>query len=213
MPSRKDLVLDLLFPPKCPFCGCLLEKGLLLCPECRRDLPWLGGAAERGVELTAGCWSPLRYEGAVRKAVHDYKFHGQRARSKPFGALVAQCVADNRLEFDLVSWPSLSKGRLRERGYDQAQLLACEVALAAGRPLSRTLDKAERPAQSGQAGIEARRVNLLGAYTPCCPEEVRGKTVLLVDDVITTGATLSECAKTLRVAGAKAVVCATLARA
>jgi len=207
------LVLDLLFPSKCPFCGVLLEKGALLCPECQRSLPWLGGAAKRELELTAGCWSALRYEGAVREAIHGYKFHGHRARGVPFGTLVAQCVADNRLEFDLVSWPSLSKGRLRKRGYDQAQLLAREVALAAGRPLLRTLDKEDRPAQSEQEGIEARRANLLGAYTPCCPEEVRDKTVLLVDDVVTTGSTLSECAKTLRVAGAKAVVCATLARA
>ncbi len=213
MPSRKDLVLDLLFPPKCPFCGCLLEKGLLLYPECQRALPWLGGAAEKRVELTAGCWSALRYEGAVREAIRGYKFHGRRARGKPFGTLVAQCVADNRLEFDLVSWPSLSKKRLRKRGYDQARLLAREVALSAGRPLARTLDKEDRPAQSELDGVEARRVNLLGAYTAVDREAFRGKTVLLVDDIVTTGSTLSECAKTLRVAGAKEVVCATLARA
>jgi len=214
MASRKELVLNLLFPPKCPFCGCLLEKGQLLCPDCQRSLPWLsGGAGERRVELTAGCWSALRYEGTVRKAVHDYKFHGRRAKGRPFGTLLAQTVADNRLEFDLVSWPSLSKKRLRERGYDQARLLAREVALAAGRPLVRTLDKADRPAQSGLDGVEARRANLLGAYSPYQPEGFRGKTVLLVDDVVTTGATLSECAKTLRVAGAKEVLCVTLARA
>ncbi len=214
MPVRKDFILDLLFPPKCPFCGTLLEKGALLCPDCQRDLPWLSGAeGEKKVELTAGCWSALRYEGAVREAIHGYKFRGHQARSKLFGALVAQCVADSGRDFDLVTWPSLSKRRLRERGYDQAQLLAREVALAAGRPLVRTLDKEERPAQSGLEGPEQRKVNLLGAYTAVDSSCFRDKTVLLVDDVVTTGSTLTECAKTLRAAGAKEVICATLARA
>ena len=209
-----DPILDLLFPPKCPFCGELLEKGALLCPDCQRDLPWLtGGAGERAVELTGGCVSPLRYDGEVRKAIHGYKFGGHSARCKPFGLLVAQCVRDWGYEADLISWPSLSKKRRRERGYDQAQLLAGEVGKALGLPVVKTLEKAHRPAQSGLDGLEARRVNVLGAYTAVEPENFRGKTVLLVDDVVTTGATLSECAGTLRAAGAAAVVCATLARA
>ena len=75
----------------------------------------------------------------------------------------------------------------------------------------RTLNKADRPAQSGLEGEAARRANVLGAYSAVNVEQFRGKTVLLVDDVVTTGATLSECAKTLLLAGAKEVVCATLA--
>ena len=209
-----DPFWDLLFPPKCPFCGVLLEKGALLCPDCQRDLPWLTGpAGERPVELTGGCVSPLRYEGAVRQAIHGYKFGGRSARCKPFGLLVAQCVRDRGLEADLISWPSLSPKRRRERGYDQAQLLAREVGKVLGLPVVKTLRTAHRPAQSGLEGPEARRVNVLGAYTAVAPENFRGKTVLLVDDVVTTGATLSECAATLRAAGAAGVVCATLARA
>lgn len=208
-----DPLWDLLFPPKCPFCGVLLEKGALLCPDCQRDLPWLTGpAGERAVELTGGCVSPLRYEGAVRKAVHGYKFGGVSARSRQFGALVAQCVQDRGYTADLVSWPSLSQKRCRERGYDQAQLLAQEVGRALELPVLRTLKKAHRPAQSGLEGREARRVNVLGAYTAVGPEAFQGKTVLLVDDVLTTGATLTECAGVLRAAGAAAVMCATLAR-
>lgn len=208
-----DPLWDLLFPPKCPFCGVLLEKGALLCPDCQRDLPWLTGpAGERAVELTGGCVSPLRYEGAVRKAVHGYKFGGVNARSRQFGALVAQCVQDRGYTADLISWPSLSQKRRRERGYDQAQLLAQEVGRALELPVLRTLKKAHRPAQSGLEGREERRVNVLGAYTAVGPEAFQGKTVLLVDDVLTTGATLTECAGVLRAAGAAAVVCATLAR-
>jgi len=212
--SVADTLLDLLFPPKCPFCGKLLEKGQLLCPDCQRDLPWLSGmAAETKVELTGGCVSALRYQDKVRDGVHGFKFHGRSARSKPFGVLISQAVTDHGLAADLVSWPSLSPKRLRRRGYDQAELLAREVGERLGLPVLRTLDKADRPAQSGVEGEAARRANLLGAYTALDPELLTGKTVLLIDDVVTTGATLSECAKTLRLAGAETVLCATLAKA
>lgn len=209
-----DWLLDLLFPPKCPFCGKLLEKGALLCSDCQRDLPWLaGGAAETKVELTEGCVSALRYQDKVRSAVHAYKFSGRSARCKPFGILVTQAVSDRGFAADLISWPSLSKKRLGQRGYDQVELLAVEVGKQLGIPALRTLDKQERPAQSGLEGEAQRRANLLGAYTAVSPENFKGKRILLIDDVVTTGATLSECAKTLRVAGAGEILCATLAKA
>ncbi len=209
-----DWVLDLLFPPKCPFCGRLLEKGELLCPDCQRGLPWLEGrAGETEVELTAGCISALRYEDKVRSAIHGYKFDGRSARSVAFGALTAQAVGDHGITADLVSWPSLSKKRLRQRGYDQAELLAREVGRRLGLSVLRTVDKRERPAQSGIQGEAARRANLLGAYVPVEPGNFEGRIILLVDDVVTSGATLAECAKTLRLAGAERIFCATLAKA
>ena len=213
MPGIEPL-LDLIFPPKCPFCGKLLEKGALLCPDCQRDLPWLTGErAMRAVELTEGCWSVLKYEGAVREGIRGYKFRGHRARGKAFGELMAQAAADHRLEFDLITWPSLSRRRLRERGYDQAGILAEEMGRKLDKPAVRTLEKEERPAQSGLEGPQERKINVLGAYSAPEPEAFRGKRVLLVDDVVTTGSTLSECAGVLRAAGAGAVVCLTLARA
>lgn len=209
-----DGFLDLLFPPKCPFCGKLLEKGELLCPGCQRDLPWLPGSdGEKAVEFTGGCAVPLRYQGAVREAVHAYKFNGRRSRGRTFGVLMAQCARDHRMEADLVSWPPLSPKRLRERGFDQAGLLAETVGRELSLPVVRTLEKREIPAQSGLADEKARRANVRGAYFALAPERFRGKTVLLVDDVVTTGATLSECAGVLRAAGAEKVVCAALARA
>ncbi len=212
--SIADALLDLLFPPKCPFCGRLLEDKALLCPDCQRDLPWLvGPAGEKAVELTAGCVSTLRYQGPVREAVHAYKFGGKAARSRSLGVLVAQCVRDHGLTADLVSWPPLSKKRRRVRGYDQAERLARVAGEELGLPVAATLRKEEIPAQSGLQEEAQRRANVLGAYSALAPEAFQGRQVLLVDDVVTTGATLSECAKTLLLAGAGSVVCATLARA
>ena len=108
----------------------------------------------------------------------------------------------------------LSDKRLRERGYDQAFLLASAAALELGDVAVETLRKGRNTqAQSGLDDDAARRANVLGAYTIVDSELVEGKRVLLIDDVITTGSTISECARVLRSAGAADVVCATLARA
>ena len=212
-----SMTMDLLFPPKCPFCQSLLEDDeTLLCARCQKELPWaLGKDGEREGEFFALCTAPLHYRGRVRESVHRYKFSGVRAYAAPFAALMAQCVGD-RLEgeFDCVSWVPLSRKRLRSRGYDQARLLARGVAAQLGLEAVQVLDKVRHtPAQSGLEEESARRANVLGAYSLRPETDVTGKRILLVDDVATTGATLSECARVLLTAGAEQVVCVTLALA
>ena len=209
--------LDLLFPPKCPFCQKILDDPRApVCPECQGKLPWLlGEDALRAVEGTAGCLSPLAYRDQVRDSIRRYKFKGRQGYHKAYGRLVAQCVHDHLDgRWDLITWVPLSDQRRRERGYDQAFLLASAAALELGEVAVETLRKGRNTeAQSGLDGDAARRANVLGAYTAVDAELVEGKRVLLIDDVITTGATISECARILRTVGAREVVCATLARA
>ena len=163
-----DDLLDLLFPPKCPFCQSILETPAdPVCPACQKSLPWLvGRAGERKVDFTRGCCSPLAYGGAVREAVHRYKFSGVRAYARPFGLLMAQCVQDRpEMAADLVTWAPLSRKRRRERGYDQGELLARAMAKRLGLPAVPTLVKARHTQpQSGLDSAEARRANALGAY-------------------------------------------------
>lgn len=212
-----QLLLDLLFPPKCTFCGGLLERsGLLTCPDCQRTLPWLEGpAAQTKVEFAARCVSPLRYQDSVRKSVHRFKFSGRRWYAKTYGVLLSQCVQDHLAgEYDLISWVPVSAKRRRERGYDQSRLLAEEVGKHLGlEPVELLKKLKDNPAQSSLKDAAQRRVNVMGAYAAPWPERLEGKRVLLVDDVVTTGETLSECARTLRMAGAEDVVCVALARA
>ena len=193
-PAR--LLLDLLFPPRCVFCGRVLAaRERDLCAQCRRTLPWL--------------------EGAVRDSLHRYKFKGRQAYHRAYGRLLAQCVRDHLADrYDLISWVPLSRERRRERGYDQAFLLCAAAALELGDVAVETLRKGRDTAvQSRLEGEARRRANVLGAYAAVEPELVRDKRVLLVDDIITTGSTFSECARVLRSAGAKEVLCAALARA
>lgn len=210
-------ILDLLFPPRCVFCGKVLGSGEHgICPACQRTLPWLlEEEAEQSGEFYAKCASPLRYQDTVRDSIHRYKFKGVRGYAQIYGRLVAQCIRDHlQGEYDLITWVPLSARRLKERGYDQAFLLAQACAMEMDAVAVETLRKVRNTgAQSGLAHDEARWANVLEAYEPVDPELVEGRRVLMIDDVITTGATMSECARVLRAAGASDVVCATLARA
>lgn len=217
MSGPLGVLLDLLFPPKCVFCGKVLDSGEDgLCARCQRDLPWLAdGEAELTGEFFSLCAAPLRYQDKVRDSIRRYKFNGRRGYHKLYGKLVAQCVHDHLTgRYDLITWVPLSRQRKKERGYDQAFLLASAAALELGEVAVETLRKERHTAaQSGLTEAAQRRANVLGAYTPVDPELVAGKRVLLIDDVVTTGSTLSECARTLRTMGAADVVCAALARA
>lgn len=218
MKSLWTLALDLLFPPKCVFCQTLLEKEEEgLCARCEKELPWLsGGPAETAGEFFSLCVSPLRYQGRVRESVHRYKFGGAVSYAATYGRLLADCVEERLAgRFDLVSWVPLSRKRLRQRGYDQARLLAEELARRLDLRAEPLLEKVRHTeAQSGLSSDSGvRRANVLGAYRALSPGLLAGKRVLLVDDVATTGATLSECARVLRTAGAADVLCCTLAKA
>ena len=209
-------LLDLLFPRKCPFCQRLVEGDALLCPDCQRTLPWLTEkAAERSPEFLKLCISPLRYKGPVAESIHRYKFSGRRNYAAAYGALMAQCVLDHPdVTFDLLSWAPLSRKRLRRRGYDQARLLAQAVGERLNVPVTPVLVKRrDIPAQSGLSEQAARRANVLGAYELLPGAQVAGSSILLADDVITSGATLSECARVLLTAGAAQVCAVTLAQA
>ncbi len=215
--SAKEKLLDLFFPPKCPYCQKILDQPrAALCPACQPRLPWLEGpAAERKVEFTDGCFSPLAYRDGVPEAVQRYKFSRVRALGKPFAALMAQCLADHLpQEADLICWAPLAGKRLRERGFDQARLLAEEVGRLRAIPAEAVLQKTRntRP-QSELEEAGERQANARGAYSLLPGADVAGKRVVLVDDVVTSGSTLSECAALLREAGAKQVFCLTLAQA
>lgn len=210
-----DGLLRLLYPPKCPFCGRVLEAwedGL--CARCQRELPWTEGP-NPPVDFCDVCLSPLWYRNRVREAVHRYKFNHGRTHSRLLGTLMAQCLCDRWSEpADFILWVPLSKKHRGKRGYDQAELLARRVGEVAGIPVLDGLEKVRDTAtQSRLEKPSERRANVLGAYRVREGVDLTGKRVVLVDDVVTSGATLSECASCLRMAGAEGVAALTLARA
>ena len=208
--------INMLFPPRCTFCRKILGgKELGVCGECRESLPETEGAAalQKG-EFFSLCVSPLYYTGSVRESLLRFKFKKASNYASTYGKILAECIRENlKGRYDIISWVPLSKKREKSRGYDQAMLLAMSAALELDDVAVETLLKPmDIPAQSGLEAAEQRRANVLGAYEIKDPELVSGKRILLIDDIVTTGSTLSECARVLRTAGAKDVVCAALAR-
>ena len=203
-----NFVLDLLFPPKCVLCGRLLQKQEHdFCLDCFYDLPECDTV--RKVAYTDGCVAPLRYTGSVREAILRYKFSGHSYYAPAFGALIAKKVQPCQAE--LVTWVPVSRRRRFTRGYDQAQLLAKAAAARLGLPCVGTLRKRHTPKQSLAGDVSARRANIVGAFSVPHPARVAGKHVLLIDDICTTGATLTETVQTLKTAGAARISCAVLA--
>ena len=206
-------ILQLLYPPKCVLCRKLLQpQETDLCAQCRADTPEVTGVKRKFPHLAN--WTALwYYEGSVRASILRYKFHHARHYAPAYGRLLGMKLLQEIPEgFDAVTWVPTGTIRKFFRGYDQAQLLAKAVGKELGCEPVKLLKKLRNtPPQSGINDAAKRRANVLAAYAVTQP--VTGQRILLLDDVITTGATTSECAKTLQIAGAKEIYCAAVAAA
>ena len=209
-----DWVLDLFYPTRCVLCRKALPPGPpRICPQCQASMPATENGGRRRGDYFSQCVSALYYEGSVRDAIRRYKFDGVQAYAEAFGELVASCVYEHlEGEYDILSWVPLDPRRRRRRGYDQAELLARSAGRRLRREPVQVLRKRPGVKPQSRTGDPAkRRANIAGAYRAADPALIQDKRILLVDDIVTTGSTLSECAKTLLLAGAEEVRCATLA--
>lgn len=208
-------ILDVLFPTRCVICRSILSPGKpRICMKCQEKLPLTQNGGQQKGNYFSKCISAVYYENDVRQSILRYKFSGVSAYAHAFGELTASCIYENMdEEYDFISWVPLAPDRKRKRGYDQTYLLAAQTAKMLCRPLEKTLRKKRgiKP-QSKTGSPERRRANISGAYRVTEPALIAGKRILLIDDIVTSGSTLSECAKTLLMAGAEEVLCATLAR-
>lgn len=210
-----DYLLDWIYPVKCPFCGRLTDRyDVFVCKDCIKTLPHAKDtASEQKFPNIQLCISPLYYEGDVRESIHRYKFGGKSAYGRVYADFIGKAIDEKGISCDYITWVPLSSKRYRKRGYNQSKVIADYLARRNGfhkKPLIKKIRN--NPAQSGTGGREARKANVTGVYEAINTELIRGKTVLIIDDVVTTGATLSECAGVLKKAGAKNIYAATLAR-
>lgn len=206
--------LDFCLPRRCLFCRGELEDAGPLCPACEAELPRTGAQAVPSGVRFERCLSPLYYTGALRDSFHRYKFGGRWHYSRVYAQWMWDCLRSREsVPFDCITWVPISRLRYLRRGYDQSGRLARGVAGHSGLPRKPLLEKIRNnPAQSGTHSAEERRENTQGVYRLRRGAEVRGKRILLVDDIITTGSTLEEASRVLHEAGAAEVCCLTLAR-
>ena len=204
----------LLFPPKCVLCGKLLSgEETDLCHDCRCSIQEFPKPHIKLPYLAQ--WTALwYYEGNVRRSMLRFKFRGARSHAQTYGRLLAMKLLTEGTEFDILSWVPISRLRKWRRGYDQVQLIAEAVGKELGMDPHRTLIKLRNNRPQSRLGDAAqRRANVMGVYRVADPDTVRGKRILLLDDIMTTGATAGECARVLLTAGAVDVICATVAAA
>jgi ComF family protein len=212
--------LDLALPATCAGCG---EEGAALCRECRTALD-IRLDAEPGVPigLPADIPAPLLqlewcapFTGVTRRALHELKYEGERRLAPLLGAAVARRWARAGAAGDALVPVPASPDRVRQRGYDQASLIAAEAGRRLGLPLIHALERARATTAQFDLDRAARASNLVDAFRlrdPAVALQVRDRWLVLVDDVVTTGATLAACATALHDAGARAVSAITVAR-
>lgn len=206
-------MLRMIYPPKCTFCEKLLSREETdFCHHCRETVEKFT-RAKRNIPFVAHWTALWYYKDTVRKSIHRFKFRYRRRYANTFGRLLAMKLSGSLAEdTDILSWVPVSGLRKLRRSYDQSELLCRAVSKELGIPVTRVLKKIRHtPPQSGILNAAQRKANVQGAYKALHPEALAGKRILLLDDVVTTGATASECARVLLTAGAKEVYIAAIA--
>jgi len=213
-------IFDLIYPPRCPFCG-ELSRGGAVCGDCLEELeqmayecPICGSARKscrcRKIGGDGGLTAPFVYRGVVQKAVLGFKSSGDIEQARVFALYMAGEIS-KEVTADLVtSVPPTPRG-FKKRGYDPAGLIAAELAKELGLPYRKLLGSKNGKSQKAVEKGEARIMNVRGRFYLLPRMEVTGKKILLVDDVRTTGATLAACREVLLFSGADTVQTAAFA--
>ncbi len=234
--GARDLAFACLTPTRCRLCRAALfaHGNAFLCADCAGTVPWIGPGAcpvcgypsgphavhQKECRRCHGGWMGLRgavsvamYRHGAKVLVKALKFGGEEELIRPMAGLMLERYRASPffVKPDLIAPVSLHPKRRRERGFDQAAVLAERVARACGVEWSPTcLERVRWTVPQASLGRGARLTNLHGAFR--ADPMVAGRRVLLVDDVMTTGATMAECARVLKAAGARSVYGLTFAR-
>ena len=236
-PDLVQSVLSLFYPPVCEGCGESVGSNQYICGDCQARAPRIvapfcgkcsepffgaitdtfacSNCADRTLHFDAAV-AAYRARGIVRRLIHEFKYHDRPYLRHVIGEWLATSFADGRLKasgFDVIVPVPLHRARERERGYNQAALLAAHLARCTSLPVCSALERIRYTTTQTAFDRGERMENLHNAFRLRQRGNVQGLRVLLVDDVLTTGSTLSECARVLKKSGASSVHAAIAARA
>ncbi len=224
--TLQDRALCVVFPRRCRYCGAVIVPERTVCEDCETNLPRIAPpicplcghqkadcvCKQRKHKFKAVC-APFYYEDAISQAVHRYKFENKDFLAADFAHDMAETVRREygKISFDAVTFVPFTKKQMRSREWNPSEMLARALAEELGLSCLPLLEKLYETETQHTLSSRERTGNVFGVFEAINLENVRGKTLLLVDDIITTGATLSECAKMLLLGGADTVYGATFA--
>lgn len=203
----KERMLDCLFPRRCPFCRTVLPVGKDFCAPCAKKLPQT--VYRRFAVGGVPCCSPMPYTGVYAAAVKQYKYGKKRGDTRALAALIRQ--AAERV-YDLQTVDVLTfvpEYRQENRRFNHAEELARACASLTGIPCVGLLEKYRRNLPQQSLSLSRRAENVRNVYRVRDEAAVRDKRILVIDDIITSGNTLGECARVLKKSGCREVLCAT----
>ena len=206
---RRSSLLDWLYPPACVACRVLLpvnEKNgqRPFCPACRELFTPI--TKERSI-------ATFTYEGLIRELILDMKFNSKKQIAQALGLLWAECLqsypVENISDYVLVPVP-MHRNKKRRRGFNQAEVMSLPLAARLNIPIANVLSRTRDTTPQSEVHFSRRAENVRGAFCISPRQEPRGRNYILTDDIFTTGASLNECTRVLKNAGAASVICMTL---
>lgn len=214
----KHIFRSLLFTNRCRLCMKVIPFSDTLCEDCETEkfrIPETFFSVKTySQKAFDNLTSPFYYDSVIRKGIHNLKYNGYGKCGEFLAMEMAEVICRDfaNEEPDFITCVPMSKKRKREKGFNQCECLIRHIGKVFGyKPVPRLLIKTKHTPTQVNLKYEERIKNLKGAFKVNEKYDIKGKTILLCDDVITTGSTLSECSRTLKKAGAERVICVTAA--
>ncbi len=210
--DTKRKLLAVFFPERCPYCGDVIKPLDTACEDCKEEMP-----SDKIITQIAGIYevlSPFPYDGKYKDAILKIKF-GKR---KQFAPQLAEVMAERLKkykdvsQFDVITFVPLHKDTLKDRGFNQSELLARYLSERLDIPCEALLKKTRKNKPQHKLLARERRKNVEGVFGCTDKKLIKNKYILIVDDIVTTGLTLSECIKVLKNNGAEDIFCITFAK-
>ena len=204
--------LAVFFPPKCPYCSKAIRYDQTECIVCRAGFPKM----PRIALLPTGeiCIAPFTYNTNVRKAMLEYKFRGRKFNSESFASALAYAintVYTKDMTFEVITCVPMSSERKKVRGFNQSELIAKNAARILGKPFEQLLYRDKGAAVQHELSYHERINNKDNTFHAIHPEKIKGRKILLIDDIMTSGMTLSACCGVLKENGADRILCSAVA--
>lgn len=206
-----DKAKNAFLPERCPYCQKVIPLGRLYCDECAEQFTEITyHTYARGGYLTV---CPLPYDGIFAEAIKGFKFSNRQQHAYQLARVMADAISREYKDeaFDMITFVPLHPKKLRERGYNQSELLARELSELLNIPLVTALRKTRNNQPQHSLKASRRESNVKGVYKLTDKRIAQCKRILLIDDIITTGNTLGECGRILTEGGADKVLCASFA--